>query len=147
MAPLRTSEVSLGFYQLASLAESSTRSKKKIAVNSASLLNSICFNMFQYVSICVNMFQYVSCFFFIFRYGHVAKGPANCWCSCCLWLPLTAGFLWRQFRGELLRNVNLRKAATNGLKMLAERDLYQLHCYDGCFIMKKCAPVFSFSPL
>ena len=60
MAPLRTSEVSLGFYQLASLAESSTRSKKKIAVNSASLLNSICFNMFQYVSICFMFFFHIS---------------------------------------------------------------------------------------
>jgi hypothetical protein len=55
MAPgLRTSEVSLGFYQLASLAESSNR-KKKIAVNSASLFN----------------FHEFSCFcFLIFLYGH-----------------------------------------------------------------------------
>lgn len=59
-------------------------------------------------------------------------------------LPLTAGFCRRQFRGELLRTVNLQKTATNGLKMLAERPLYQLHCYDGCFIMKKCVPVFLF---
>lgn len=55
MAPgMRTSEVSLGFYQLASLAESSSR-KKKIAVNSASFFN----------------FHEFSCFcFLIFLYGH-----------------------------------------------------------------------------
>ena len=35
MAPDRTSEVSLGFYQLASLADSSSRKKKKVEVNSA----------------------------------------------------------------------------------------------------------------
>jgi len=34
MAPARTSEVSLGFYQLASLADSSSRKKKKVEVNS-----------------------------------------------------------------------------------------------------------------